>query len=300
MRVLNNPIIWALFSVLIGVGVAVSLKLWAGEQLIPIIGGLISTVLSLELGQLFRSYQLTPKLTVLEKSLADSHLYDSFARIISSREALENHLRVYPLCKQFFQERLDSTYARSVAEWQELANGLIVVDDPQRELTWTSDILCIAKTSIRAVSFGDEDYWPRPEGQAYLREQAVLIKRGITIHRVFIVERAKIDSQLDIICRQANEFGIHTYVVYADRLRAEECEDFVIYDDYAVRYARRADNAGTLKVATLSIVPEEARRYINKYNSLQRRSVIDSEQKDQFLEFCAPDRQNQLPDPTTT
>ncbi len=222
----------------------------------------------MQIGELYRKYELSDKLEILDDALTNKHLFEFFEQIIYSHRKIEDVKRDYPFIQKFFDDRVMITRARLDSDWAELGTGRVIIDEPITELTFTSDILATAQKNVWAVSFRDEDYWDLPEGQAYLEQHQILLSKGISVARIFILDKDDINSQRKMIFIQI-KMGIKAYVLRSEHVSVQEREDFVIYDEAYVRFAKPIENTGTLKAATLSLQAEEVRQYLSRFKYLR-------------------------------
>jgi len=128
----------------------------------------------------------------------------------------------------------------------------------------------IDATSLTAVDagnrgFGDGGLWSSDLGQRYLEEQRDAVRRGVTIRRVFILDRPDIadDPGLREVCRIQTELGISVRVLDPSAIpsiHTTSLFDFILFDDvvsYEVTPAVRiADRSGPIVVNTRLVLPD--------------------------------------------
>ena len=159
-------------------------------------------------------------------------------------------------------------YGTVLQELRRVAEGEIIIDNPNKELTTNEEFLeelCRDKT--RAVSYKDEPFWQAPEGRTFLAKQKHLIlTRRITITLIFILDKATTVEAFTPIMRAHRDAGIHVRYLAEDALLPPERADFVVYDEAAVRVGEaktlqtRADefhNARKVEVQSLGAILKE-------------------------------------------
>lgn len=178
------------------------------------------------------------------------------------------------------EERIFSHWQTALAE---LSEGLIEIDDAHKELNTNEVFLrTIPQARVRAVSFEDEEFWGSPEGMSFLNAHKELsASRGVKITRIFIVDGdiKKYEATFD----HQRECGID--VRYLPRTSITDdsiVEDFVIYDDEAVRVGyRAADSTASRsklinKFARITVRRDEVDRYVEAFEFLFKRSFTAS------------------------
>ena len=121
----------------------------------------------------------------------------------------------------------------------------------------------------------DEEFWATDAGKAFLAIHSAAIVRRVDLERIFIIERSREDELKPVFAIQ-KRIGISARVVFKDQLsrHAESVQDFVIYDDQYVRFAKLKDHPTNAidKVATLSKNPATIERFSNHYRVLHSHS----------------------------
>lgn len=258
------------------------LRYWA--PLIGLVGGGLtklissqSTLLSIAVGVslatfvlLFGERSITPKLATLEGALTDRDLFQFVQSLIEARELAGDEFASFPECRKFFEQQLRYLYREGLGEWDELKRGRLIIKE-DREIKFTSAALSLARSTLRAVSYKEQQFWTDPEGREYLRRQKERIEHGLSITRIFLLPKNDIPEQAPVI-REHLTAGVNARVVVLTEYDEEKAEDFNLYDDRYVRSARSFDWAGRRKRATLSISTFEFEEYENIFDELYDKS----------------------------
>ena len=245
------------------------------ELVIDLVGGVVVAVFVLQIGELWRHRNLSPKLASLERAVGHSRLFKLIESIIDKYEAIEDQKLRNPNCSRFFEEFSSEAFQNLEDELQSLSTGQINVRSESRELTTNQEfLLSLPRRLVKAVSFQDEEFWEQPQGKTFLDAHRLAVSNKISIERIFILKKSVVESQRVVITKQM-EMGIDCRIVIQESLKEEDLEDFVVYDDEYVRYAKLVQDTGsnTLKRATLSAQSDTVRRYVQKFEALEVRSV---------------------------
>ncbi len=239
------------------------------EAQLPWVMGILAAIFSLQLRTAIVGAAITPKLAELERSVAYPEVYEFVLKVLNAWEACKR-VPADPEIARLFRECLEAmTHA---PEWSEVPNGRAIFGET-RELTLITELIGIASKNVDAVSFGDEEFWSRPEGANYLAETARAVKkRGLKVVRIFVLTAEQIRLQRDSILTH-RAAGIECYILDPPVQVQMDKEDFVIYDNKMVRYARALPQSGLLKTAYLSVVPGDLASYRNRFQQMKRRSV---------------------------
>jgi len=259
-----------LLSALVGLAAAMLAKyLETPEAQLPWVMGILAAIFSMQLRTAIVGAAVTPKLAELERSVAYPEIYDFVVKVLNAWEACKR-VPADPEIARLFRESLEAmTHA---PEWTEVPNGRAIFGET-RELTLITELIGIASKNVDAVSFGDEEFWSRPEGANYLAETARAVQdRGLKVVRIFVLTAEQIRVQRDSILAH-RKAGIECYILDPQVQVQMDKEDFVIYDNKVVRYARALPQSGLLKTAYLSVVPGDLASYRNRFQQMKRRSV---------------------------
>lgn len=120
------------------------------------------------------------------------------------------------------------------------------------ELEFALESVRICRSSMRAVSYREEDWWSTDEGHQYLVAQQELIARGGHIERIFILAGANSQENLrpfiEILDEQAR-FKLDVFYVFEGEIPAGYlawAQDFILYDDSLLRISTSVPSDGTL------------------------------------------------------
>lgn len=277
---LNDPFLLTIFSALCGTILGLSSSFIITDSGQQLLFGLTSSIFVLLISDLWRVSQKTPKLSTLERSLSNNNLFNFIEKIINAHQKFVR-INKEGRFELFFNEKLESLYTSVAKDFVELSEGKIIIHNPDRELTLITEAMDLAERNICAVSYQDEEFWNNPHGEDYLKKHKELIdnqENKIKITRIFIPRLAEIWTEKQVkIIEQQSDIGIETFILPIHLTEPKDCEDFVLYDDKFVRYAKIIGNSATLKRATLSCNPEEVAEYINKYKNLKCRSIPGKE-----------------------
>lgn len=229
--------------------------------------------------QLARQQVLKESIAFLEPAIKDDRFLNTLSNIANSYKEIQRLKSEYENCKDFFEWKENLIFESMIPKLQQLAQRQIVIDKESKELTTNTDFLLkIPQRQVRAVSYQDGGFWDEPEGQNFLRAHVTSMSKDINISRIFILEEAEFTTQRNVIEAQV-DMGIVVRVIDARKLKESEREDFVIYDDNYVRFAKLHEDTGTntLKHATLVVGTDKVKDFIERYESLYARSMDASD-----------------------
>ena len=153
----------------------------------------------------------------------DNELFDSLRNL---------HKRILRLDHSYFKQWASIKLNRFLNENDDFFDG-INITNPHAEDTFGISGIKFTKKSIKAIT-AVSDYWLDPFTQAYLDIQAEMIKNGIKVTRVFVLnDKQQYDSAQKQMKYQAG-LGIDVYFIYKknDFINPEWLEeDYLIQDD---------------------------------------------------------------------
>ena len=268
------------------------------EQLAFLIG-LVGVVTTMQIGNLYRHREMTDQISEMKDALAehnrqlarqqilkesiaflepaikDDRFLNTLSNIAESYKEIQRLKTQYESCKDFFECKENLIFESMIPKLQQLAQRQVVIDKESKELTTNTDFLLkIPDQRVRAVSYQDGGFWDEPEGQNFLQAHVTSIAKNIHISRIFILDEDEFTTQRAVIESQA-DMGITVRVIDARKLKESEREDFVIYDENYVRFAKLHEDTGTntLKHATLIVDTDKVKDFIERYESLYARSM---------------------------
>lgn len=256
-----------LFGVLIGI-----LFAWLSKNdfVEDVIAGLCSTILGLQIGEIYGRASLSGKLEPLERALDSTTTYERIKAILNNLEQIK---QVRSRCSEaiiFIDEALDNCFAALYNKLTHVARGEVSIDNASRELTTNKDFLLkLPSKHVFAVSYQDEDFWNAPEGADFLKAHETIMAQGCKIHRIFVLKRSVAPTQQTAIRKQM-QLNVNCYIVIEEDIPADYHEDFVLYDNKYARYARQITSHS--KVATLTSDLDHVKHYMEKWGYLESRS----------------------------
>ena len=199
--------------------------------------------------------------------------------ILKDLVKIRNHQTQFPFLRapgisEIMDERIHAARCAYSAVSVPLASGVLAIDTPNAELKSNFDFIkFIPKHNVRAISYFDEHFWTSSSGKNFLEYNRRAIQDGISIERIFVL-RQEIDQNMRNIMTEQVAIGVLVYFVSATSLaqQAGEPEDFVIYDNIAVRAAQLIPDDPTTpyedKAARL-IYSTDLIKYIRKYEAIK-------------------------------
>jgi hypothetical protein len=305
-NIFENSLFLTVLSVLVGVVFrALAMKFGGGNSQVSFLIGVAGVILTLQIGSLYRYREISDQVVALKDGLGDhtgkleqhhkllgesiaflepaisnDNLLAIMSKIAISYREVQLLKQVYPCCKDFFAWKEDSLFQFLIPRLQQLARGEIVIDNSSKELTTNKDFLTrLPVREVRAVCYQEGDFYDRPEGKAFLRAHTVMMKENdIKVSRIFILQEDEVSSQRRVIEEQVR-IEIDVGIITSDKLKDGECEDFVIYDNEYVRFAKVYEHIGTntLKHATLIVNTDKVKEFIERWESLSARSTDATE-----------------------
>lgn len=270
----RRPTLPTVVSVAIGITSAWAAELITHEGALRLIIGMLAGVAALQLGELWQVHARTPLLSKLEEILTAPALYRQVETMVEANSRIALLTNRHEVCRRLFEMRRDDCLSTTTIAMQELAGGRLSVSDPDQQYKFAVDLVGLARHSVRAVSYRDEEFWTLLPGARYLELNEKLIAGSGVVQRVFVLEsEAKIIAQRSVIETHASK-KIEAYVLLPQEQRPADREDFVLYDDSFVRFAQPIEYEGSKKRATLSLDEVDVRRYADKFQDLLLRSVL--------------------------
>jgi hypothetical protein len=269
----QKPALPTLLSVIIGTIGALCAPLVSHEHLLEVAIGLLAGIAALQVGELWQFHARTPKLTRLEEVLSDEILYNHVETIITANAEIEKLATTQQILGSRFRRERERCLESARSTLEELSRGKIRIVDPDAQYKVALDLAASARKSIKTVSYADEEFWTLEAGKRYLDYNESLVKNGGVVQRVFVFDdESSLLAQKDMI-QQHIDKGLDIWILPTARMRPADREDFVIYDDIFVRYARPVEFGGSKKEATLEVTPSVRAEFTNRFENLLLRSV---------------------------
>ncbi len=297
----ESSLFLTIISLIVGlIARALAIKYGGAEaQQLSFLIGMAGVIITLQVGNLYRHREITDQLTALkgelfshsqkleqhyilkeniaflEPAITDQYFLDTLCRLANSYKRVQQLKQQHERCKEFFEWKENSIFEFMLPELEQLAQQRVIINNESKELTTNKDFLIkLPLREVRAVSYQDDGFWDEPEGKDFLEAHIVMIEKRVIINRIFILTKNEITSQRAVIEEQIR-MQINVRIIEAEKLKDGEREDFVIYDDTYVRFARLYEDTGTntLKHATLIMNPDKVKEFIERYKSLYARST---------------------------
>ncbi len=174
---------------------------------------------------------------------------------------------------------------------KELSDGTASYAGEDRD--WLLDLTQHARVSIDATSLNtvdargrsfDSSFWQSDLGQRYLELQRVLVRNGVKIRRIFVVDRPDAADGREFLemCRMQARIGIEVRILNATRLEGPlktKLLDFILFDNvvsYEVTPAYRLDESSPppeVVHTLLQLQPDVVENRIDRYRDFWERSV---------------------------
>jgi hypothetical protein len=137
---------------------------------------------------------------------------------------------------------------------------------------------------VSAVSSMSIDRWERDPRQIhYFEENLRAVKRGVAIHRVFIIDRSQMNGsysdKVREIIQEQQAAKITVYVVWRENIRhdPELYDDFVLFNDSGIVYTDEPEKMDPTRVLGGCLVsnPKKVLKYKGVFQSLTETYCID-------------------------
>jgi hypothetical protein len=210
---------------------------------------------------------------------------DAVTQLVKNSTAVKQD--VPPLIFDFAQAEIGrlSRYLKVLAD-----AGDVVYEGEDRD--WLLGLTRVATLSIDATSlttvdaggrgFVDGGLWNSDLGQRYLEAQREAIRKGVSIRRLFIIDRPELKDDVDFVSllKQHGDIKVDVRTLMADDIAATQRSsliDFIVIDgvlSYQATPASRVTNRPPT-IATTTLVTDERRvqervaRYEDLWNSAQ-------------------------------
>jgi hypothetical protein len=245
-----------------------------------IIAGMAVTILSFQISELWHHRKLSPQMASLERALKDPDFFRIVDETIDLWEVTCEMKRQYPRCLDFYIEKEREIFENTVTELRALSKGDIKIESEARELTANRDFLLkLPERMVCAISYQDGAFWSEEAGKKFLAaHESVISTKRVDVTRIFIMNKSALETQRSVIEHQL-ALGINCQVVNETDIPAKYREDFVIYDNKYVRYAKLVAETPqtTLKTATLTADHGTVATYREKYDYLSLLAVAAKE-----------------------
>ena len=226
--------------------------------------------------------KLNQRMAKIESSLMSEDQYGRLCEVNDAMGAIAGARLKLTMFSDLIRWKEERIFSHWHSELSSLSGGVIEIDDARKELN-TNEIFLrtIPKRFVKAVSFEDEEFWRSPEGAAFLEAHSEVVRtKGLKIVRIFIIDGD--ESKYRETFEQQKAHGIE--VRYLSRSQTSDLapEDFVIYDDDAVRIGFRPHETENKhaklinKFAKVTIRKDEVDQYNETFQFLLTRSHTPS------------------------
>jgi hypothetical protein len=271
MRWFQRPGLPILVSACIAVIAAWASQLVTHDLGVQLTLGLLAGIAVLQVCGLWQSHARTPLQAKLEEALIDEQLYKNLDRIITSSGRLTARLSQGPDCGFLFEARKAECLAGAANVMDQIAAGRLIVSDPDQSDKLAVDLATLARTSMLAISYRDEDFWGSEAGESYLKQNKRLIDKKGEVQRIFVLGSDQMIQRLKPIIDRHTRLGVKTFLLPPVKQTPADHEDFVVVDDAYVRHAEPVEFAGSRKRATLTVEPVDVTRYVAKFQEMLAR-----------------------------
>ena len=264
-----TPASIVLAAPLVGVIVALISGLWLSstDSRIVLLSALTAAVFTAQIAAFARQLQQA----ALQSTIDNATRFPAFGKALEASSDLYgriNGLKLPEEASDYLVRRFEES------NFSDLRLSQLQIP-PSVELQGNRKLLALARRTVRAVAYQDEDFWGDPEGKSFLKATADSIRRKVDTTRIWALSKDRLTNQLDHINEQ-KALGVECRVLILDGRSAEfigSLEDFVIYDEYAVRRGTLppVPSQGTgarPKRANLSLELGVVAAYLERYEEL--------------------------------
>jgi hypothetical protein len=129
-----------------------------------------------------------------------------------------------------------------------------------------------AQNEVKAVAYEDIESWRTEHLKGVIESNAVAIKRGIKIQRIFIVSSETMAKATDVL-QAHKKAGVDVLTIPPDDLLSTEyLESYMIVDNKVVVVFSYTRDGKRFRGEKISIDSVEVGRYISKFNAMSRKA----------------------------
>lgn len=182
---------------------------WAESLIIALLGGNITTILSLKYNIEYGISDVIRMLSLNRQLLHDDEL----------AKPLQSIADCYLLTKEsqsgsIYEEELHTVLDKCVSDLSSLSKGKIHIDNEEERIGFIIRAIESSDKSVRAVSYIDIGaWWSGPLGSKILAANVNAIARGLAVERIFIYKDDAIDDLLIKLVKKQVEAGLLVYLV---------------------------------------------------------------------------------------
>lgn len=200
----------------------------------------------------------------------DEFLLTQVQKIVDSYQAANKGEIQRNSFAKFFADKARTAIIECAKTLAELSKGHVTITRLEQTVI-LEELLQMAHEKARAVSHISYEWWWRsPIGESYLRENEKAIRKGITITRIFIVPRAKIDELKNLIYEH-HQAGVDVWIAIQEEQSPELLGVYLIVDESIVSKTQLGFD-GQFRGAYITVEPYEIESAIRDFNWLLRGS----------------------------
>lgn len=179
---------------------------------------------------------------------------------------------------EFFQQRAEESLYRLDKEMQDLADGRFRCDaDIHMEPKITRDLLEETNEYIKAVSYGEENWWLGDSGRRYMnRHEQLMEDKDVEIFRIFITPTDLREEMADVF-NWHDENGIYWDVLDPEEFPTtflDKVGEFVIYDGELLREGEPTKGQLENKIVVTTSV-QEIRNKLGEFRELLTHTELE-------------------------
>lgn len=256
-------------GIIVSIALALILVLLGQDEVNSLIAGLLTTIITILIDLVARLKDTEHK--VLEASkLGDilsenKELYSLLNQIAISYLSIKN--KGFGL---FVQRSYDA-----LLECKEtllgLENGYLTVS-PGEKYSYGRKGVDSARKTVKAVAYEDIESWRTEHMKNVVKANAEAVKRGVEIHRVFIVSNENPEQSKDVF-QSHKDAGVKVFVVSPDELPSTQLlESYLIVDDQVVVYFFYTRDGKKFTGERISTETLEVETAVGKFDIILRRA----------------------------
>ncbi len=236
---------------------------------------LLSVTLGIVLATLTQLFDVQKRLAdseerLLQASALSKILYQDEWLLKNIQQMIEDYQLVKGTWFDLYRRRASGALAEARDTIHLLAEGHMVAY-PRSLYTFGAAVKPSLKKTYKHVAAMDNiSYWRSVYSKKALEENRLLVRRGVSVTRIFIQNTDICRDMLDVFIKQ-QEAGIQVYIAFAEETPSELYEDYVIADDVACAQMD-TDFSGHYKKQRISIDPIVVENLTRNFNILIQHS----------------------------
>ena len=175
-----------------------------------------SVILGLILATLIQLFDLQMRQNASEERLIAANalsriLYRDDWLLKNIRQIIVDYKQVECVWFEPFHSRAKETIIQCRDTLHNMAEGYAFTQ-PRFPTDESTIAFKMAKNELKAVDSGEFDFWKNVYAEKYVELNAAVVKKGVTVKRIFIIPMDTVHENKDIFKKQT-ELGIDVYVV---------------------------------------------------------------------------------------